>query len=617
MNLQGKKVLVFGSGKSGIGAAELLGQVGAEPVIYDGNADLDKEAVVHKVKHCKDIRVYAGELPQEVRKALDLVVLSPGVPTDIPIVKSFYEQGLPVWGEVELAYRTGKGRVLAITGTNGKTTTTALLGKIMGDAEESVFVVGNIGTPYTSKALEMQDNTTTVAEISSFQLETIEEFAPKVSAILNITEDHLNRHHTMEEYIRVKELIVKNQTADDFCILNYEDPVLREFGRNITPKVVYFSSVRRLEEGIYLDGDQIILKTSEEEIPLVRTGELKLLGQHNFENVMAASAMAYYAGVPVESIRKSICEFTAVEHRIEYVTEKNGVVYYNDSKGTNPDAAIKGIQAMNRPINITEDHLNRHHTMEEYIRVKELIVKNQTADDFCILNYEDPVLREFGRNITPKVVYFSSVRRLEEGIYLDGDQIILKTSEEEIPLVRTGELKLLGQHNFENVMAASAMAYYAGVPVESIRKSICEFTAVEHRIEYVTEKNGVVYYNDSKGTNPDAAIKGIQAMNRPTLLIGGGYDKGSGYDEWLNAFDGKVRYLVLIGQTRDKIKAAAERLGVCPCILCENLEEAVKVCAEKANPGDAVLLSPACASWGQFDNYEQRGDMFKEYVRNL
>ena len=451
MNLQGKKVLVFGAGKSGIGAAELLGQVGAEPVIYDGNADLDKEAVVHKVKHCKDISVYAGELPEEVRKALDLVVLSPGVPTDIPIVKSFYEQGLPVWGEVELAYRTGKGRVLAITGTNGKTTTTALLGKIMRDAEDSVFVVGNIGTPYTSKALEMQDNTTIVAEISSFQLETIEEFAPKVSAILNITEDHLNRHHTMEEYIRVKELIVKNQTADDFCILNYEDPVLREFGQNVTPKVVYFSSVRKLEEGIYLDGDQIILKTSEEEIPLVHTGELKLLGQHNFENVMAASAMAYYAGVPVESIRKSICEFTAVEHRIEYVTEKKGVAYYNDSKGTNPDAAIKG----------------------------------------------------------------------------------------------------------------------------------------------------------------------IQAMNRPTLLIGGGYDKGSGYDEWLNAFDGKVRYLVLIGQTRDKIKEAAERLGVCPCILCENLEEAVKVCAEKANPGDAVLLSPACASWGQFDNYEQRGDMFKEYVRNL
>lgn len=451
MDLTGKKVLVFGSGKSGTGAADLLGQVGACPVIYDGNPEIDKEAVVHKISHAKNVEVYAGELPEEVRKSLDLVVLSPGVPTDLPLVRSFYGQGLPVWGEVELAYRTGKGRVLAITGTNGKTTTTALLGKIMSDAEDSVFVVGNIGTPYTSKALEMKETSVTVAEISSFQLETIDRFAPEVSAILNITEDHLNRHHTMEEYIRVKELIIKNQKPENYCVLNYEDEVLREFGRDIVPETVYFSSVRKLEKGIYLD---------------------------------------------------------------------NGV-------------------------------------------------------------------------------------------------IVLKTEKEEIPVVRTDELKLLGQHNFENVMAAVAMAYYAGVPMDSIRKSICEFTAVEHRIEYVTEKNGVVYYNDSKGTNPDAAIKGIQAMNRPTLLIGGGYDKGSSYDEWLNSFDGKVKYLVLIGQTKEKIRDAAERLGVCPCILCEDLEEAVKFCAEKAEPGEAVLLSPACASWGQFDNYEQRGDMFKEYVKKL
>ena len=450
MELKGKKVLVFGSGISGIGAAELLGQVGALPVIYDGKADLDKEAVLHKINH-KNVEIYAGELPGSVRESLDLVVLSPGVPTDLPLVKSFYDQGLPVWGEVELAYRTGKGRVLAITGTNGKTTTTALLGKIMSDAVESVFVVGNIGTPYTSKSLEMKEDSVTVAEISSFQLETIESFAPKVSAILNITEDHLNRHHTMEEYIRVKELIVKNQKPEDVCVLNYEDPVLREFGKNIVPKTVYFSSEQALEQGIFLDGDKIILRTEQEEILLVKTGDLKLLGRHNYENVMAASAMAYYAGVPVDSIRKSICEFTAVEHRIEYVTEKNGVAYYNDSKGTNPDAAIKG----------------------------------------------------------------------------------------------------------------------------------------------------------------------IQAMNRPTWLIGGGYDKGSSYDEWLNSFDGKVRSLVLIGQTKETIRDTAERLGVCPCILCEDLEEAVKVCAENASPGEAVLLSPACASWGQFDNYEQRGDKFKEYVRNL
>ena len=451
MDLKGKRVLVFGSGKSGIGAAELLGQVGACPVLYDGNPDLDKEAVLHKTASIKETDIYAGGLPEEVQKSLDLAVLSPGVPTDLPLVKSFYEQGLPVWGEVELAFRTGKGRVLAITGTNGQPPTTALPGQIMEDAEDSVFVVGNIGTPYTSKALEMTEDSVTVAEISSFQLETIEKFAPCVSAILNITEDHLNRHHTMEEYIRVKELIVKNQKPEDVCVLNYEDPVLREFGKNIVPQTVYFSSERRLEKGIFLE---------------------------------------------------------------------------------------------------------------------------------------------------------------------DG-QIILKTEDQEISLVKTDDLKLLGKHNFENVMAAAAMAYYAGVSVESIRKSICEFTAVEHRIEYVTEKNGVVYYNDSKGTNPDAAIKGIQAMNRPTWLIGGGYDKGSSYDEWLNSFDGKVRSLVLIGQTKEKIREAAERLGVCSCILCEDLQEAVKICAEKAQPGEAVLLSPACASWGQFDNYEQRGDCFKEYVKNL
>ena len=451
MELQGKKVLVFGSGKSGIGASDLLAKVGAFPVIYDGNAEIDKDAVVHKTDGAYPVTVYAGELPKEVQDSLDLVVLSPGVPTDLPLVKSFYEQGLPVWGEVELAYRVGDGEVLAITGTNGKTTTTALLGKIMQDARESVFVVGNIGTPYTSKALEMKPNSVTVAEISSFQLETIDEFAPKVSAILNITEDHLNRHHTMEEYIRVKELITENQGTEDVCVLNYEDEVLREFGKHLTPRVVYFSSGHKLDEGIYLDGNKIILK--------------------------------------------------------------------------------------------------------------------------------------------------------------DG--------EKEIEVVKTEDLKLLGKHNFENVMAAVAMAYYDGVSLDSIRKSICEFTAVAHRIEYVTEKKGVVYYNDSKGTNPDAAIKGIQAMNRPTLLIGGGYDKQSGYDEWIEAFDGKVRYLVLIGQTKEKIKEAAEKHGFHDIILCEDLKEAVKVCEEKAQPGDAVLLSPACASWGQFDNYEQRGDMFKEYVRNL
>lgn len=451
MNFKDMQILVFGTGKSGIGAAHLLEELGAKPILFDGNDKADADIIRSRVGENCGLEIYTGELPEEVMNRLDLAVLSPGVPVDSPAVKVLTEHGIRIWGEVELAYRAGKGTVAAITGTNGKTTTTALTGKILSDACPSVFVVGNIGTAYTSKVLEMTDDTITVAEISSFQLETIEKFAPKVSAILNITEDHLNRHHTMEEYIRVKERIAENQSADDTCVLNYEDEALRSFGKTLKTKVIWFSSKRELPEGLFLRDDQIILRM-------------------------------------------------------------NG---------------------------------------------------------------------------------------------------------EETLVVRTGDLQILGEHNYENVMAAVAIAWAFGIPVESIRKSACAFTAVEHRIEFVTEKEGVVYYNDSKGTNPDAAIKGIRAMNRPTLLIGGGFDKGSSYDEWIEAFDGKVVCLVLIGQTREKIKAAAERHGIENIILCEDLKEAVQVCHDRARKGDAVLLSPACASWGQFENYEQRGDLFKEYVRAL
>ena len=450
-DLTGKRVLVFGTGISGIGAAKLLEKVQAEVILYDGNEKLCKEEIRKKLPKDSKCEIVLGKLSKELLDNLDLAVMSPGVPLDIPAVEQIKAADIPVWGEIELAYQMSRGTVLAITGTNGKTTTTALLGEIMKAYADSVFVVGNIGKPYTDAALSMTEDSYTVAEISSFQLETIDTFAPKVSAILNITEDHLNRHHTMEEYIRVKELITKNQTKNDSCILNYEDEVLREFGEKCPAKVVFFSSERKLEEGAFLEDDAIYLKTETE----------------TFE------------------------------------------------------------------------------------------------------------------------------------------------------IVKTEELKILGKHNYENVMAASAMAYYAGVPVEIIHKAVTQFRAVAHRIEFVDEIDGIAYYNDSKGTNPDAAIKGIQAMNRPTLLIGGGYDKESSYEEWIQSFDGKVKYLVLIGQTREKIQEAAHKCGFMNTILAENLEEAVSICTQKAAKGDAVLLSPACASWGQFDNYEQRGDKFKEYVYAL
>ncbi|MBR2527920.1 MAG: UDP-N-acetylmuramoyl-L-alanine--D-glutamate ligase [Blautia sp.] len=449
-DFKGKKVLVFGAGKSGIGSSRLLHDLGARVVLYDGSKKIDPETTRQRLG-CGGVELALGCGTEEIPFAPELVVLSPGVPCDIEAVKSFYAGGIPVWSEVELAWQAGQGKVLAITGTNGKTTTTALLGKIMSDARDSVFVVGNIGTAYTSKALETKAESIVVAEISSFQLETIDTFAPSVSAILNITPDHLDRHHTMEEYIRVKESITRNQTSKDVCVLNYEDEELRRFGQTLLPGVVWFSSERSLEEGIYLEGEEIIL---------------------------------------AEGGKKT-----------------------------------------------------------------------------CVL--------------------------------------------------KTSQLNILGKHNYENAMAAIAMAYKSGVPLDSIRKSAMEFTAVPHRIEYAGEKKGVVYYNDSKGTNPDAAIKGIQAMTRPTLLIGGGYDKHSDYTDWIKAFDGKVRCLVLIGQTREKIRQTALECGFRDVVLCEDLKEAVSFCAAKALPGDAVLLSPACASWGQFDNYEQRGDRFKEYVKAL
>ena len=206
---------------------------------------------------------------------------------------------------------------------------------------------------------------------------------------------------------------------------------------------------------------------------------------------------------------------------------------------------------------------------------------------------------------------------MEKGVYLEGETFIYADGETKTEVCKTTELKVLGGHNHENVMAAIAVAVSMKVPMEIIRKTVKEFTAVEHRIEFVTEKNGVDYYNDSKGTNPDAAIKGIQAMNRKTVLIGGGYDKGSDYDEWIASFEGKVTYLVLLGATAEKIAECARKHGFENIIFVETMEEAVKVCAEKAKPGEAVLLSPACASWGMFDNYEQRGRIFKELVRKL
>ena len=227
------------------------------------------------------------------------------------------------------------------------------------------------------------------------------------------------------------------------------------------------------------------------------------------------------------------------------------------------------------------------------------------------------MLRAYGENCPADVLFFSRLHKLEQGVDLEDGYLVLKDGGRKEQICHVDELHILGGHNHENAMAAIAITHRMGVPVDVIRKTLLEFHAVEHRIEFVEEINGVAYYNDSKGTNPDAAIKGIQAMNRPTYLIGGGYDKGSEYDEWIEAFDGRVKELVLIGVTAQKIADCAKKHGFENIVFADSLEDAVKECAARAGSGDAVLLSPACASWDMFKSFEQRGELFKKYVRDL
>ncbi len=442
MNLKDKKVLVVGLGKSGMAAYELLKKMGALVSLYDGNKDIKFEPV--------DVPLYLGDLPEEMFTGFDCAVFSPGVPLDIPAARYLIHNRVPVIGEIELAWLMERGQVMGITGTNGKTTTTTLTGEIMRAYNQKTFVVGNIGNPYTKEVLKSDKDSVTVAEISSFQLETIDTFAPKVSAVLNITPDHLNRHGTMENYIDAKISITKNQGADQLCVLNYEDEVLRERARHMRCRTLFFSSQRKLSQGMYKD----------------ESGNL--------------------------------------------------------------------------------------------------------------------VMAEDGR-------------------------VILNQKETRLP----------GDHNAENIMAALMMVFEMGVPEELAAEVVRNFQPVEHRVEFVKSVNGVDYYNDSKGTNPDAAIKGIQSMDRPTVLIGGGYDKGGDFSEWIRSFDGRVKRLLLLGATRERIAKNAKDCGFTDFQFVDTLEEAVSTASELAAAGDAVLLSPACASWDMFDSYEQRGNMFKELVNGL
>lgn len=448
MEYNGKKALVCGMARSGIAAAKLLNRLGARVTLQDMKKREEISADVLALEG-EGIALYTSANPDEIACAQDLIVLSPGIPCDLPFIAAAEQAGIEVISEVELAYRLTPCPITAITGTNGKTTTTTLTGEIMKTAYSGTAVVGNIGVPYSEEVERLTEKDWVVAEISSFQMEKAKEFHPHISAVLNITPDHLNRHKTMDVYIAMKERVFAKQTAEDFCILNHGDEACRKMADKTAAKVFFFDSSETLAEGIYLNGDAIE----------VRWGAI-----------------------------------------------------------------------------------------------------NET-------------------------------------------------------LIHVDELQILGVHNYENVMAAAAMGICAGIALDTIRTVLKEFAGVAHRIEYVATVDGVDYYNDSKGTNVDASIRAVLAMKKPIVLIGGGYDKGSSFDEWTKLFPGRVKHLVLIGVTAPKVRASAEKFGFTAISDCETFAEAVDLCREKAEDGDCVLLSPACASWGMFDNYEQRGDMFKEQVR--
>lgn len=451
--MKDKKILVIGMGRSGKAAVTALVDTGAFVAAQDSKtADTMEPDFLQFMKE-NGVEMFFGEKPSDM-SVYDMLVLSPGVPPTLDFIEEAKSNGAEIIGELELAYRFCKGQFVAITGTNGKTTTTTLVGEIYKASGRDTCIGGNIGRAIAVDALEATEDTWMITETSSFQLETIVNFRPVVSAILNLTPDHMDRHKTMENYGRAKAAVFMNQTPDQYCVLNNDDPACFEL------------------------------------------------------------------------------------------------------------AEREGCQA--------------------------------------------------------KVVPFSRMRELEFGAFAKaGKIVILNEAGEEIEICGVDELKIPGTHNLENALAAAAICYFGGIDPKVIGDTMRSFAGVAHRIELCCEKNGVRFVNDSKGTNTDAAIKAIEAMKENIILIAGGYDKGSEYDEFIDAFEGRVKELLLIGVTAPKIRAAAEAKGFTSITDASDMEECVKLAYEMAKPGDVVLLSPACASWDMYDNFEQRGDHFKECALKL
>lgn len=353
MELKNQRVLVVGLGKSGIAAAMFLRQQGARVTVSDARSAV---ALAKEIPALLDagIMVESGGHGLLTFRRQDLIVISPGVPLDTPEVKQVISYGVPVIGELELANRFLKGRKLAITGSNGKTTTTTLVGKILAEGGIETLVGGNIGTPVIDLIPKSTEETVSVLEVSSFQLETIEQFRPWIAVVLNITPDHLDRHGTFENYAAMKSRITERQQAEDFLVLNAEDKPTQMVAAKTKAQIFWFSSRRPIKQGAFVHGESIVFVPREgaKAEPVMPVAEIPLKGAHNVENVLAAVCAARLAGVPAEKIRSTVAGFKAVEHRLEFVSTVQGVEYFNDSKATNVDATMKAVAAFPRGIHL-------------------------------------------------------------------------------------------------------------------------------------------------------------------------------------------------------------------------------------------------------------------------
>lgn len=348
MNVENKRVLVLGMARSGIAAAELLLHHGAIPVL----ADSKREEAFGDALDClrgTACRFRLGEDPVALLDEADILLISPGVPIDAPVVLAAKEKGITVVGELEMASSMLSGDMLAISGTNGKTTTTTLVGKIFENAGRVTHVAGNIGYPLSAVAKVSRKEDISIVEVSSFQLESIRTFHPRVAALLNITEDHLNRHGTMAQYIKLKQRLFENQKPTDVAVLNMDDPVLFKMAQKLKSRVAFFSRTQKVENGAFVEDGKIVWQWDGERKNICDVDEVLIPGPHNLENALAATAMACAMGIPTPIIRHTLVSFTGVEHRIEKVRIFQGVTYINDSKGTNVDSTIKAVQSMKAP----------------------------------------------------------------------------------------------------------------------------------------------------------------------------------------------------------------------------------------------------------------------------